>query len=340
MSFSMSGFQAATSSTFAVGDIENNFKKLTRLLLKVHYSTLFARERVLAGESAVFVPMLRYALSAMSHKLTRHLLNHGYEIYATSDAKFIECVYKVCIHAFHYYPVLTQLQFLNPPKGYAERKIVLVTSVIQCCLTKHQELVRDLKADSVRSTSSKKKQREAVQARLTQAAHKSAELVRAEVVGYEGQPQQQQGRGRRASRDESSFSSSRSASTSARARSVSKTRVPLSASRKKSTPYATRPSTAHAASSNGFASSNASNASFFRPNASQQGGVAIEHMAENAVERSMQPNGELVEVDIGQLMERAAQRAQQEGEQRMSPVKKASVLTDTRGDMDRTCMRC
>lgn len=156
--------QAGLGRAGVTGDKAGSFQKLARLLLRVHYPTLFARESALEGNSATFTPMLRYALTSMSHLLSRRLLNLGYEIYAVSDAKFMEVAYRICVSFFHYYPVLSLQQYQHK-KGYAERKMNLVATVVQMSLNKHAELAREAKAAAKNmpagaAASSKKKKRQ------------------------------------------------------------------------------------------------------------------------------------------------------------------------------------
>jgi hypothetical protein len=274
------------SSFNPTGDSENAFKKLARLLMRVRYPEIFARERVLEGDTSILIPMLRYALTCLSHKLARKLLNQGYAVYSTGDSAFMEAVYRVCVHSFHYYPVLSLLQFMHPPKGYAERKMAFVTNVIQCALNKHAELTREEKLESQKhqshSSSSKKKQREESHARLTQVrAHNPS------VEEQEGTPSAAASRGRSLS----AFRSAASLSSSSRPRSASASgRSSLASSQRarRSSSKATRPKTANG--KNAFTPSETNDGTDLyasNSNASGQGeDISIEHMSHHSVPRS------------------------------------------------------
>ena len=343
----------STAVSSLVGDREGNFKKLTRLLLKVHYPTLFARERVLEGDTATFIPMLRYALTGMSHTLSRKLLTSGYEIYLQPDNAFMECVYKVCVHYFHYYPVLQLLQFMHPPRGYAERKMVFVATVIQQCLNKHAELVREAKAAAAGSagtagaSSKKKKQREEAQARLLTQVKRhgqpeeesSADTLRASVSSASS-------RRRSVSTERSSFS----ASSSSRARSASTTRGTSAATpapaatgslstKKRSTPYATRPKTATIGATSSAAPAAAPNQQAPWDSFTQQHGISSSGSNSSGQEHyqlSAYPSAdgeeddEQREYETTMMRESGMNQSMRSRSRQASPVKKASVANRLR----------
>lgn len=82
--------------------------------------------------------MLHSALVEYSLPLAEWLMVQGYRLYAKSDLKFTEGVYRVLRHAFNYRPRLTQQQFLS--KGYAERKVMLTCDLLLLCQSRHKQL--------------------------------------------------------------------------------------------------------------------------------------------------------------------------------------------------------
>jgi len=73
----------------------------------------------------------------------------------SEERKFVEILYQILHNTFSIHPTLSVTQFLHP-KGYAERKILLVIEVIQCCIQKHQELMRVQKEESQKAEIHKK----------------------------------------------------------------------------------------------------------------------------------------------------------------------------------------
>ncbi|XP_064405040.1 uncharacterized protein LOC135350232 isoform X2 [Halichondria panicea] len=77
--------------------------------------------------------------------LANWLTRQGYELYAKSDLRFIEGLYKVLRDVFHYHPRLSKEQFLSV--GFAERKVILTTQVLLLSQAKHQQLTVKENAD-------------------------------------------------------------------------------------------------------------------------------------------------------------------------------------------------
>eukprot|EP00947_MAST-08B_sp_MAST-8B-sp1_P001957 g1957.t1 len=62
----------------------------------------------------------------------------GYELYSSTDKRFVTDVIRLLQNEFSYRPSLSASQFLS--SGYAERKIIFICDVVKLCRRKHQEL--------------------------------------------------------------------------------------------------------------------------------------------------------------------------------------------------------
>ena len=85
-----------------------------------------------------FLPVLHSALMHYSLPLADWLMSQGYNLYAKSDLRFVENMYKVLRNVFNYQPKLTREQFLTT--GYAERKVILTCDVLLFSQAKHMQL--------------------------------------------------------------------------------------------------------------------------------------------------------------------------------------------------------
>ena len=128
----------------STGDIQNNFEKLRRLLIKVKYKPYFDANRVMQGETSELLPMLHYVLLDCSRLVARFLVEKGHDLYAKNDLRFVDGVFKIARNIFNYVPKITPAQFLG--KGFAERKLLLLCDIITLCMSKHNELCKKNKA--------------------------------------------------------------------------------------------------------------------------------------------------------------------------------------------------
>jgi hypothetical protein len=85
------------------------------------------------GLPAVILPLLHYALLGYSRHVARYIFVNGYELYAKSDLRFVECVMKLLRKEFDYRCPLTVAQIFA--KGFAEKKFLFVHDVIQVSVT-------------------------------------------------------------------------------------------------------------------------------------------------------------------------------------------------------------
>eukprot|EP00698_Gefionella_okellyi_P024558 TRINITY_DN8701_c0_g1_i1.p1 TRINITY_DN8701_c0_g1~~TRINITY_DN8701_c0_g1_i1.p1 ORF type:complete len:234 (-),score=35.11 TRINITY_DN8701_c0_g1_i1:110-811(-) len=124
----------------STGDINNNIEKLRSELASLKYASPLDISSLKAGDPAALLPVLHFALYGFSRLLAKFLNENNFDLYAKSDARFLDGVYKLLITEFNYRPTLTAQQFLTP--GFAERKILTVVDVIKHCKKKHNELYK------------------------------------------------------------------------------------------------------------------------------------------------------------------------------------------------------
>jgi hypothetical protein len=90
---------------------------------------------VARGEPDEFLCMLHFIFLDFSPLITENNLQHNYDLYQKKTGKFLEECYKICNNIFSVKPPLTQAQFFS--NGYAERKALFVSDVIQKVKTLH-----------------------------------------------------------------------------------------------------------------------------------------------------------------------------------------------------------
>ena len=81
---------------------------------------------------------MHYALLEFSTHLALMVTRKGYELYSSTDKRFVTDVILLLQNEFSYRPSLSASQFLS--SGYAERKIIFICDVVKLCRRKHQEL--------------------------------------------------------------------------------------------------------------------------------------------------------------------------------------------------------
>ena len=121
------------------GDIKNNIRKLIGELKQVSYDIkLIDFDAVIHGIPSAFLPIIHHVLLDFSSDLASFFARKDYELYARTDLRFVETVYKILLQEFSYKPSLTKQQFLA--LGFAERKIILLTDIVKLCREKHKSI--------------------------------------------------------------------------------------------------------------------------------------------------------------------------------------------------------
>ncbi|GAQ88524.1 hypothetical protein KFL_004360060 [Klebsormidium nitens] len=125
----------------ATGDVQGNVDRLRLELRSVRYNEEIDVQGLRDGNPAAFLPLLHYCFLGYSRLLARHLSGLGHELYAKSDLRFVESVFKILRDEFAYRSTLTIAQFLS--RGFAERKLILLYDIVQFCKRKHNELWKE-----------------------------------------------------------------------------------------------------------------------------------------------------------------------------------------------------
>ncbi|KAH9559020.1 hypothetical protein CY35_06G037300 [Sphagnum magellanicum] len=124
----------------ATGDVKGNLERMRVQLRSIAYPHAIDIQGAKNGLPAVILPLLHYALLGYSRHVARYIFVNGYELYAKSDLRFVECVMKLLRKEFDYRCPLTVAQIFA--RGFAEKKFLFVHDVIQMCKRKHNELLR------------------------------------------------------------------------------------------------------------------------------------------------------------------------------------------------------
>ena len=73
--------------------------------------------------------------------------DNKFDLFAKSDFRFIESVYKLLVDQFSYKPAISVHQFFS--EGFAEHKIILCKDIARLMHQKHQELTKNSQIKSV-----------------------------------------------------------------------------------------------------------------------------------------------------------------------------------------------
>ena len=131
------------------GDVKNNLRKLLAELKQIRYPECNTNNdesvvrlditALASGVPQAFLPILHFAFLDYSYALANYLAERDYELYAKTDLRFIAVVYRILRDEFSFKPQLTKEQFLS--LGFAERKIILVSTILKLCRDKHFQLI-------------------------------------------------------------------------------------------------------------------------------------------------------------------------------------------------------
>ena len=135
---------AARVSRCRTGDLGNNIDKLRHELQQSKYAGNIDVRAWRNGRPSDLLPLVHFALLGYSKHVQESLMAKGYDLFAKTDVRFLEAVYKLLRHEFGYQPQLRVEQFFA--EGFIECKIILVHDVLKLCQRCHADLQRELKA--------------------------------------------------------------------------------------------------------------------------------------------------------------------------------------------------
>ena len=135
----------------STGDLNCNVGRLRSVLreMRYTYASSLPEDRLREGDPSVLLPVLHYCLLGYSSKVAAHVSSKGYELQAKTDDRFIEHLWRFLRDDFKFMPQLNKQQFLT--KGFAERKLMLVTDVAKLCKQQHALMSRQEKLQAKRT---------------------------------------------------------------------------------------------------------------------------------------------------------------------------------------------
>lgn len=107
-------------------------------LKELKYSEDLDVNSLAEGQPTAYLPIYHYAFTNYSQPIAQLIFDKGIELFGKSDARFMEAVYKILRDIFAYKPPITKEQFFA--KGFAERKVIMCTEILQLIKKKQTEL--------------------------------------------------------------------------------------------------------------------------------------------------------------------------------------------------------
>ena len=90
------------------------------------------------GVPLAFLPLVHHSLLGYSTAVSDFVREKKFDLFAKSDYRFIESVYKLLVDAFNYKPAISVQQFFS--EGFAEHKVILCKDIASLMHGKHKEL--------------------------------------------------------------------------------------------------------------------------------------------------------------------------------------------------------
>ena len=119
----------------------SKYQLLRRLLTRIRYAAPFSAELLLSSAPpSLTLPILSHLFLSFSPLLTSHFLQRGFLLSSSSFS--LSALYALLLSCFQYRPQLSQRQFASE-KGFVDKKLSTLTDVVQLCLSKHEELLRE-----------------------------------------------------------------------------------------------------------------------------------------------------------------------------------------------------
>lgn len=134
-----------------MSDIGNTFAQLKHELQKVRYAKLqdldrpqqdgpTLQELLMQGQPFVFLPFVHHALLGYSPEVAAYVAEHGFDLYAKTDYRFMESVYKLLVTQFDYKASLNIQQFFQT--GFSEQKMAFCRDICRLMKQKHESLAK------------------------------------------------------------------------------------------------------------------------------------------------------------------------------------------------------
>jgi len=110
------------------GNIQNSSETLKLQLKSINYGKIPTFQDLVQYNPAIFLQIVHYILIDYSPAVYGYIVDKDYDLYAKTDLRFIQCVYKVMLQEFNIKPSLNINQFFT--ESYLESKINFCLSLI------------------------------------------------------------------------------------------------------------------------------------------------------------------------------------------------------------------
>ena len=81
----------------SIGDLKNNIDKLKVQLRRIKCDVAIDMQELREGKPTVFLPLVHFILLDYSKNVAQYIVDNGFDLYAKSDYRFIESVYKILV---------------------------------------------------------------------------------------------------------------------------------------------------------------------------------------------------------------------------------------------------
>ena len=102
---------------------------------------------MLEGVPLAFLPLIHHCLLGYSTPVADFVRDNKFDLFAKSDYRFVESVYKLLVDVFHFKPAISVQQFFS--EGFAEHKIILCKEIASLMKAKNQELTKGKPGSSI-----------------------------------------------------------------------------------------------------------------------------------------------------------------------------------------------
>jgi centrosomal protein CEP44 len=92
------------------------------------------------GQPFVFLPFVHHALLGFSTEVATFVTEHGFDLYAKTDYRFMESVFKLLVTQFDYKAALNIQQFFQT--GFSEQKMAFCRDICRLMKQKHESLAK------------------------------------------------------------------------------------------------------------------------------------------------------------------------------------------------------
>uniref|UniRef100_T1IQW9 Centrosomal protein of 44 kDa n=1 Tax=Strigamia maritima TaxID=126957 RepID=T1IQW9_STRMM len=137
----------------ATGDIKNNIRKMQSELRKMRFLSELDLEGVTSGSWQAFEPVYQFAFGMFSNPVADEIQEKvGFQLGSRNGWRFHEGLYRLLRDIYKYKPPVTKDQFATV--GFAERKIIMCTEILQMVQSRHGEITGRFSRSSQFSSSS------------------------------------------------------------------------------------------------------------------------------------------------------------------------------------------